>query len=109
MFYDWSECVVSVLGSAKHSSCNQRIEHLAINLCCIVKLYCVLYAVKLLPLLTGPTAATTATAVDTATVMEFTKQASRLTDGWLLVKMTHTHTHARTHARTHTHLSLIHI
>ena len=22
MFYDWSECVMSVLGTTKHSSCN---------------------------------------------------------------------------------------
>ena len=26
MFYDWSECVMSVLGTTKHYSCNQCID-----------------------------------------------------------------------------------
>ena len=26
MFYDWSECVMSVPGTTKHSSCNQCID-----------------------------------------------------------------------------------
>ena len=33
MFYDWSECVMSVLGTTKHSSCNW---HLAIKLYCLL-------------------------------------------------------------------------
>ena len=38
MFYDWSEYVMSVFGTTKHSSCN-CVRHLAIKLCCII-LYC---------------------------------------------------------------------
>ena len=26
MFYDWSECVISVLGTTEHSSCNHCID-----------------------------------------------------------------------------------